>query len=69
MRRTGSQGHRHAAVLGAGFPSLLSLLLELKLGLAVSRLYKDRWKKPAHNTRSALAELQSMFQARFEEEL
>lgn len=48
---------------------MLTLLLELKLGLAVSRLYKDRWKKPAHNTRSALAELQSMFQARFEEAL
>ena len=43
--------------------------LEIKLGLVVSRRHGNRWKKPARNTRSALSELQSMFQARFEKEL
>ena len=34
-----------------------------------AQTHEDRWKKPAHNTRLVLTELESMFQVRFEEEL
>jgi hypothetical protein len=41
--------------------------LKLKLGLAVSSLENGRWRTVARTIAAALAQLNAMFQSRFEE--